>query len=123
QQGQRGQRGNRPGQQPGQRGDPQQNGQNQGEGQGGDANQRDNFYNQVARENSGANRGGARTGPSGNERGPITGDNFRQWADQMRDVQEMIDDPALRNELSGVLDRARTMRAEYLRHSVVPHWN
>jgi len=131
QQGQRGQRGNR-----GQRGDQQQSpqeqqqqqqqqaGQNPGEGQqGGEGNQRDNFYNRVARENAGATRGGQPTGPSGNERGPITGENFRQWADQMRDVQEMIDDPDLRNELSGVLDRARNMRAEYLRHSVAPHWN
>jgi hypothetical protein len=61
-------------------------------------------------------------GPHGEQAGPLTGENFSNWSDRLRDVEEMIDLPELRNEVARVRDRARTMRSEYKRHSKNPQW-
>ena len=53
-------------------------------------------------------------------RGPITGPEFRNWSDRLRDVEEMIDQPELRNEVARVREKARAMRAEFKRHSKAP---
>jgi hypothetical protein len=105
----------------------QQDGNQQGEGQGGGQGQR----NQAGNNNSGQrffDRGGADnmnagSGAATTPEGPITGTDFRSWADQLRDVQEMIDEPDLRNDLARVLDRAREMRTQYVRHAQGPQWN
>jgi hypothetical protein len=54
--------------------------------------------------------------------GPLTGENFSNWSDRLRDVEEMIDVPELRNEVARVRDRARAVRSEYKRHSKNPQW-
>ncbi len=54
--------------------------------------------------------------------GPLTGDDFRPWADRLRDVEEMLDDPQLRAEAAKIRDRASAMRAEFKRHSQQPNW-
>jgi hypothetical protein len=64
----------------------------------------------------------ADNGPRGEQAGPLTGDNFTNWSDRLRDVEEMIDVPELRNEVARVRERARAMRAEYKRHSKNPQW-
>ena len=141
QEGQQGQGGegqqasNQPGQQAGggqqggenQQASNQQGGQQQGGAGGGGSDRaginnqgRRNFFDEVARNN---NRSDLGSGPTQGQEGPITGGDFRSWADQLRDVQEMIDDPDLRGELARVLDRARNMRSEFVRHSKNPQWN
>ena len=73
------------------------------------------------REQSGSEQGG-----SGAERSParpLTGDDFGKWSDQMRDVEEMLEDPELRNRVAQVRDRARAMRAEFIRHGEMPQWD
>jgi hypothetical protein len=60
--------------------------------------------------------------PGERQAGPLTGDNFSNWSDRLRDVEELIDVPELRNEVARVRDRARAMRAEYKRHSKNPQW-
>ncbi len=117
--GQPGQQGQRAGNQPG---EGQQPGNQPGGGDGqrnqaGTGQGRRNFFERGAQEN-----GGLGSGPIANE-GPITGGDFRGWADQLRDVQEMIDDPGLRNELARALDRARAYRSEFVRHSKAPEFN
>ncbi|TKJ36701.1 MAG: hypothetical protein CEE38_10365 [Planctomycetes bacterium B3_Pla] len=57
------------------------------------------------------------------ERGPLTGEDFRQWSDRLRDVEEMLDEPGLRNEAARVRDRARSMRVEFKRHGKEPQWD
>jgi hypothetical protein len=57
------------------------------------------------------------------ERGPLTGEDFRQWSDRLRDVEEMLDEPDLRNEAARIRDRARSMRVEFKRHGKEPQWN
>jgi hypothetical protein len=58
-----------------------------------------------------------------NSRGPITGEDFRQWSDRLREVEEMLEEPDLRNEVARVRDRARSMRVEFKRHGTEPQWD
>lgn len=58
-----------------------------------------------------------------NPRGPITGEDFRQWSDGLREVEEMIEEPDLRNEVARVRDRARSIRVEFKRHGEEPQWD
>jgi hypothetical protein len=53
---------------------------------------------------------------------PIAGDDFLDWSDRLRDVEEMIDDPELRAEAARIRDQARAIRAEQKRHSKEPNW-
>jgi hypothetical protein len=62
--------------------------------------------------------GGGPRGPGG----PITGEGFRQWSDRMRDVEELLEDPALRADAARIRDRVRGTRDEFRRHSKVPDW-
>ncbi len=55
--------------------------------------------------------------------GPITGREFTQWSDRLRDVEEMLNEPDFRNEVARVRDRARAMRAEFTRHGKEPQWD
>jgi hypothetical protein len=72
------------------------------------------------------------TGGGGNQRGrwdqldpngPLTGRDFTQWSDRLRDVEEMLSEPDLRNDVARVRDRARAIRAEFVRHGKEPQWN
>ena len=54
---------------------------------------------------------------------PLTGaDDFREWSDRLRDVEEMVDDPDLRAEAARLRDRARSIRVDFKRHSKEPNW-
>ena len=60
---------------------------------------------------------------TGREFAPLTGEDFREWSDRLRDVEEMVDDPELRAEAARIRDRARAVRAEFKRHSATPQWD
>jgi hypothetical protein len=53
---------------------------------------------------------------------PITGDDFREWSERMRDVEDMLDDPELSAEAARIRDRAQEARAEYKRFTREPDW-
>ena len=55
--------------------------------------------------------------------GPLTGRNFGQWSDRLRDVEEMLNATDLRNEAARVRDRARAIRADFTRHGKEPQWD
>jgi hypothetical protein len=55
--------------------------------------------------------------------GPLTGRNFTQWSDRLRDVEEMLSEQELREEVATVRDRARAMRSEFTRHGTEPQWD
>ena len=115
-----GRQGNRPGESPRQGGGQQQD------------SQRDGSQRQANNRNA-----DGRTDPSGwgpgqrlpdqwggiNPRGPITGEDFRQWSDRLRDVEEMLTERDLRNEAARVRDRARSIRVEFKRHGKEPRWD
>ncbi len=54
--------------------------------------------------------------------GPITGDDFAPWSDRLRDVEEMIELPELRNEVAAARERARLLRREFKRDLKKPDW-
>ncbi len=78
---------------------------------------------------------GGRTGPgglggyqsgqwdSGDPNGPLTGRDFSQWSDRLRDVEEMLDERDLRDEAARIRDRARSIRSEFTRHGKEPQWD
>ena len=53
---------------------------------------------------------------------PITGDEYRNWADRLGNVEELLDQPELRAELSRIRDRARALRMEFKREGREPQW-
>jgi hypothetical protein len=70
--------------------------------------------------------GGPQGGPQGGANnsaggaGPILGGNFANWADRMRDVEEVVDSVELRNRLATVRERVAAYRAEYRLHDRKP---
>ena len=66
----------------------------------------------------GENREGAGGGPGG----PLTGSDFSRWEDSLRDVEEMLPEPALRSQVAEARGRAQAVRAEFKRHSRDPKW-
>ena len=55
--------------------------------------------------------------------GPLTGDDYRQWSDRLRNVEEMLPEQDLRDDVAMVRDRARAVRAEFTRHGTEPQWD
>lgn len=54
---------------------------------------------------------------------PLTGGDFVQWSDRLRDVEEMVTNPQLRSEAARIRDRARGFRQDLQRHSAPPNWD
>ena len=54
--------------------------------------------------------------------GPITGEDFVPWSERLRDVEELLDQPELRNQVAVARDRVRLMRQEYKRDRKKPDW-
>jgi hypothetical protein len=54
--------------------------------------------------------------------GPITGEDFMPWSDRLREVEEMLDLPDLRNDVASARERARLMRQEFKRDLKKPDW-
>jgi hypothetical protein len=85
------------------------------------------------RENNNAGGGGG----AGNEGGalffdqgaeaqdsrPLTGTGYDQWTDRLRNVEELLSQPELRNEAAKVLDNARAMRIDHERNDAPPQVN
>ncbi|MEX2177047.1 MAG: hypothetical protein WD872_21975 [Pirellulaceae bacterium] len=54
---------------------------------------------------------------------PLTGEEFRDWSDRLRDVEEMVEDTDLRAEAARIRERAREVRSAFKRHSELPQWD
>jgi hypothetical protein len=61
-------------------------------------------------------------GGGGGADAPISGDGYRTFSERLRDVTELLADPALRGDAARVLERTRAMRADLKRHGQVPRW-
>jgi len=64
------------------------------------------------------NRGGSQSGGSG----PITGEDFEPWSDQLREVEELLDLPDLREAVASARERARAIRRDFRRNQQKPDW-
>ena len=75
------------------------------------------------REQSGPeNSDNGGTAGNGQGGGPLTGGNFTEFNERLRDVESMISDPRLQADVQKVRDRARSARAEFKRHTNAPNW-
>jgi hypothetical protein len=54
--------------------------------------------------------------------GPLTGEDFVSWSDRLREVEEMLDSPDLRNEVATARERARVVRQDFKREGKKPDW-
>lgn len=126
QQGQPGQQqGQQPGE-PGQTGQQGQRGQNpQGRQQGNQRGGQRGGAQRLGDPNPQGPQEGGRFTEGGGQRefSPLSGQDFLEWSDRLRDVEEMVDDPELRAEAARIRDQARSLRAEMKRHSTTPNWN
>jgi hypothetical protein len=87
----------------------------------------------LMRRNSegGADTGGAGGGPAwggefggftgGNRWGPLTSEDFTRWNERLRDVEELLEEPDLRNAVAAARERARQVRRE-IRDLKKPDW-
>jgi len=64
--------------------------------------------------------GGGRANPAGG--GPITGGGYGAWSDRLRDVEEIVDSPDMRNAVAAARERARLLRQDYTRTLKKPDW-
>jgi hypothetical protein len=53
---------------------------------------------------------------------PLLGEEYQEWNDSIREVEELVRDPELKAEASRIREAAREMRIEYKRHSNLPQW-
>ena len=91
---------------------PSRTGRSDGGGSTGAGNPVDTGYG-----NSGSDRG--ITAPEGS---PITGGNFTPWANTLRDVEELVDAPDLRNAVASAREKARQMRIDFKNNRQKPDW-
>ena len=54
--------------------------------------------------------------------GPLTGANFGPWSDRLRDIEEVLEFPDLRNQVATSRERARLMRQDFKRDQKKPDW-
>jgi hypothetical protein len=53
---------------------------------------------------------------------PLLGQEYQEWNDSIREVEELVRDPELKAEAARIREAAREMRIEYKRHANVPEW-
>ena len=94
-----------------------------------------NQPNQPTPPNSQAQQAGQQpqTGPASflekgfnrSERGqnPITGGHHREWTDRLRDVEEAVDRPEVREQVAQIREDIRKLNTEFRRNSKEPEWD
>jgi hypothetical protein len=66
--------------------------------------------------------GGGSNRPAATPGAPITGNGYGQWSDRLRDVEEIVDSPNLRNAVAAARESARLLRQDYTRNLKKPDW-
>jgi hypothetical protein len=61
-------------------------------------------------------------GWEGGRVGPITGGDFNQWAERLRDVEDLVETPEMRNALAAARERARMLRRDWRQEQKKPDW-
>ncbi|MGH7199151.1 MAG: hypothetical protein ACREJB_00995, partial [Planctomycetaceae bacterium] len=77
----------------------------------------------ATRQPSFLQQGGLSGGPGGGPGGPLTGGDFQEWSDTLREIEELVEDPQLREQVARARDQARSVRVEFKRHSKDPNWD
>lgn len=58
-----------------------------------------------------------------NSAAPISGEDFLEFSDRLRDVEEMLDDPDLQSQVARIREAARDIRREARKHASTPQWS
>ena len=53
---------------------------------------------------------------------PLTGRGFGEWNQRLRTVEELVEQPDIRQRLSQAREEAERLRAEFKRHGEMPQW-
>lgn len=74
--------------------------------------------------NGGDGRNGGLGGWEGGRwtRGPLTGEEFQRWNERLRDVEELVETPELRNAIAVARERARILRRDFKQDAKKPDW-
>ncbi|MBL9190539.1 MAG: hypothetical protein JNK23_23880 [Opitutaceae bacterium] len=74
--------------------------------------------------NVGNDRGGGLGGWEGGRVnvGPLTSENFNRWNERLRDVEDLVETPEMRNALAAARERARTLRRDFRQDQKKPDW-
>jgi hypothetical protein len=54
---------------------------------------------------------------------PMMGEDYAQWSDRLRDIEELVRDPEWKAEAARIREAAREFRMEYKRHAKEPQWD
>jgi hypothetical protein len=73
-------------------------------------------------QNGGSRNGGAGPWIGGAWTGPLVGEDYVNWSDRLRNVEEMVDFQDVRTEVARIRDRARMIRLDYKRLGKRPDW-
>jgi hypothetical protein len=65
---------------------------------------------------------GGRFGGVLNNSAPLTGEDFNRWNERLRDVEELVETPELRNALAEARERARLLRRDFRNDAKKPDW-
>jgi predicted nuclease with TOPRIM domain len=72
---------------------------------------------------AGADRGGDGRGGGGAwNGGPLLGDEFGPWVDRLRNVEDLLDAPDLRDAVADARERARLLRRDFKQDLKKPDW-
>jgi hypothetical protein len=55
-------------------------------------------------------------------RGPLTGADFGRWTDGLRNVEQLLDSPDLRDAVANARERARLLRRDFTQSQQKPDW-
>ena len=58
-----------------------------------------------------------------NTGGPMTGEEYLEFSDNLRDLEELIESPQLRNRAATIREKARSFRKDFKRHGKEPQWD
>ena len=72
--------------------------------------------------NGGTERATNLGGWEGGRVGPLTGGDFNRWAERLRDVEDLVDTPEMRNALAEARERARMLRSDWRQSQKKPDW-
>jgi hypothetical protein len=53
---------------------------------------------------------------------PLTGEDFARWNERLRDVEELVDTPEMRNAVATARERARLLRRDFRQDLKKPDW-
>jgi hypothetical protein len=99
-------------------------GQNQGGNQQGGGDRGGFNINDILNGVSGGDERVGRDGDIGGmyRGGPFVGGNFAPWNDRLRDVEQLLDSPDLRNAVATARERARLLRRDMQQERKKPDW-